>query len=81
MYWRMTLTCAGRDMGKTSPYDPMKVPDKEEPISVVYPRDMKTKWMFCSTGWGDAVQDELKKDPKAKIRYEDANVRIYEFLP
>lgn len=82
MYWRMNLTAAGRDLGSTSPYNPMKVSDKEEPISTVYPRDMKTKWMICSKTWSsDGVQEVLKSDPRAKIRYEDATARVYEFLP
>jgi hypothetical protein len=80
-YWLMSLNCASRDLGKTSKYNPVKVFDKEEPISTVWPRDLKTKWLFCSSDWNAEVQDELKKDKKTKIAYKDSHVVIYEFLP
>lgn len=80
-YWIMTLTAAGRDPGKTAPYNPLKVSDKEEPISTVFPRDMKTRWLLCSKTWSEVTQEELKKDPHVKIRYEDQEARVYEFIP
>ncbi|MBS1702013.1 MAG: hypothetical protein JST12_10160 [Armatimonadetes bacterium] len=80
-YWMMTINASGRDLGKTSKYNPLIVPDKEEPISTVWPRDLKTKWMIVGRHWGEAIQTELKQDPHVKLRYEDDHARIYEFVP
>ena len=78
-YWLMTLNCAARDLGKTSKYNPAIIGDKEEPVSIAWPRDLKTKWLFCSNEWNKEFQEELRKDKLTKIAYQDPHVTIYEF--
>ena len=80
-YWLQTLNCAARDLGKTSKFNPVKVSNKEEEVSIVWPRDLKTKWLFASTDWNKEIQDEIKKDRHTRIAYHDSNVTIYEFVP
>ncbi|MEI8281375.1 MAG: hypothetical protein WCG75_03120 [Armatimonadota bacterium] len=80
-YWLMTLICAGREQGKTGAFNPAKSSAKEEDISTAWPRDLKTKWLFCSKDWDIEYQDALKKDKHTKIAYSDKHCVIYEFLP
>ena len=80
-YWLMTLNASTRDLGKTSRYNPLKEPGKEEDVSTIWPRELKTKWLFCSSDWNSAIQDELKKDKHTRIAYQDKHVVIYEFSP
>jgi hypothetical protein len=80
-YWLMTVNCAARDLGKTSKFNPAIVGDKEEDISTAWPRDLKTKWLFCASDWNIELQDELKKDKHTRIAYKDSSVVIFEFLP
>lgn len=80
-YWLQTLNAAGRDLGSTSRYNPLKAFDKEEPIPIIWPRELKTRWLFCGHGWNEEVQKILKENKHTKLRYEDKNARIYEFVP
>ncbi len=79
-YWLMTVNCAARDLGKTSRYNPAIVGDKEEDLSVAWPRDLNTKWLFCASDWNIELQNELKKDKNTRIAYKDSHVIIFEFL-
>jgi hypothetical protein len=80
-YWLMTLNAQARDIGKSSKYNPAIVFDKEEELSRIYPREFKTKWLFCAADWNKEIQDEIKKDPHTKVAYRDSHAVIYEFLP
>ena len=80
-YWLITISCSGRDLGKTSKYNPIRVFDKEEEISTAWPRDLKTKWLFCATDWNPEIQAELKKDPNTRIAFRDSHAIVYEFMP
>ena len=77
----MSLSAPARDIGKTSKFNPAKVSDKEEEISTAWPRDLKTKWLFCAADWYKELQDELKKDKHTRVAYQDSHAVIYEFTP
>ena len=80
-YWLMTLNAQVRDLGKSSRYNPAINFDKEEELSTIFPRELKTRWLFCSSDWNKEIQDEIKKDPHTRIAYQDSHAVIYEFLP
>jgi hypothetical protein len=77
-YWLMTLTCAGRELGQTSRYNPLKEPGKEEPISIAWPRDLKTTWLICAAKYNKDFQDAFKQDPAVKLVYQDSAVHVYQ---
>lgn len=79
-YWIMTINCAGRELGSSSKFNPLEEPNKEEPLSTIWPRDMNTRFILCAKGWNDELQKALKSDPNTKIAYEDNNARVYEFV-
>jgi hypothetical protein len=79
-YWAMSLTAPMRIPGQTGTDDPKKL-GEEEPISIVYPKLFKTRWLITHKFTSPAMQDALKEDPKVKIRFEDDYARVYEFLP
>jgi hypothetical protein len=78
-YWQMTLYAPFRKPGFSGNNSPV-LNKSEERISVVFPRELGTKWLVIGADYYEDCQKVLKKDPLAKIRYEDENVRIYEFL-
>lgn len=77
-YWRMTIVAPGRDYGNTSPDNPLRLVD-EEPISVVFPRDLKARYLVVNTKWNLAVATELKRQPQAKVVFEDSFATVFEF--
>ena len=79
-YWAMSLGAPLRIPGETGTGNPKEL-QEERPVSQVYPELFKTRWMITHRFTNPAMQDALKQDPKVKIRYEDENARVFEFLP
>lgn len=80
-YWLMTLTPAGRELGQTSRYNPLKEPGKEEMVSIAWPRDLKTQWLVVGAKSYETFQGEFKKDPNVQLVYQDEGAHVYHLGP
>lgn len=79
-YWRMTIAAPGRDYGNTGPDNPLRL-DEEEPVSLVFPRDLNTRYLVVNTKWNLAVANEIRRQPSAKVVFEDSFAVVFEFKP
>jgi len=79
-YWAMSLGAPLRIPGQTGTRNPKEM-QEESPVSEVYPKLFNTRWLVLHRYTNRALQDALKEDPKAKVRYEDEYAIVFEFLP
>lgn len=79
-YWAMSLSAPLRIPGETGTSNPKELKD-EAPISEVFPKVFKTRWLVTHKFNYRAIQDALKEDPKVKVRYEDEYATVFEFIP
>ena len=80
LYWAMSLGAPLRIPGETGTGNPKDL-GEEKPVSEVFPKLFKTRWLITHTFTQPALQEALKADPKVKVRYEDDTARVFEFLP
>jgi hypothetical protein len=77
-YWRMTLVAKGRGVGETGAANPLSG-ELEEPVSKVFPRDLKTSYVVISKNWNTALAEEIRGNPDTSVAFEDQNVVIFKF--
>ena len=77
-YWRMTLVAKGRGVGETGATNPLSG-ELEEPVSKVFPRDLKTSYVVISKNWNTALAEEIRGNPDTSVAFEDQNVVIFKF--
>lgn len=76
-YWLMNLAAPGRDLGTTSTSNPLDTFDGEAPVSELYPRLMKAKYLVTSTGRNAAFHEAIMKDKNVKLVFDDGQGRVY----
>jgi hypothetical protein len=79
-YWRMSIAAPGRDYGNTGPDNPLAL-QEEEPVSIVFPRDLKARYLVINIKWNLAVANEIRRQPAAKVVFEDTFAVVFEFKP